>query len=253
MADTQLDGVVEDIAKLRINGRLHDALLGINKVLGQCPQDSGVLAETIKVCILCQQNDLAWNLYLRLRTNADAFRYWEAEYLTRLKISHGDCELPELALLDRHNGTNWLRAYEEEGVDTLFPVMITNCSLDFNEETAIISFNANCTSCGLNQYLQAHRTFLIHREFLCPGCFARQLFNYDNIRTFLEKEFSRATTLDTAQLDDRLYQMGLDLNEDALEGKHFPLISRYLNKDYVVRFAQILIDKLYVRPQGPRP
>ena len=92
--------------------------------------------------------------------------------------------------------------------------------------------------------VELYRTFLVRREFLCPVCFANQLFEYEIIKEFLQKNYKKMLNEQVYTLDDKLRKIQYELNVDTIKGNTYSKISKYLNQDYIFVLNQFLTSRL---------
>ena len=242
---------IGDVITLRQNGLLQDSIIKLNEIIRFHPNDETVLVEALKLLILHQNNEKAYNIYLTLKQKVDANFYWEPEVLTRLQICTNH-QIPELELSDNRKTSKWIALYRTNGTDPLYPVKISDWSVTCNQGPVCYNFIGQCPSCNSTYQFAVHMTLLVEREFLCPVCLARQRIDYETIKTAIEKKsvISKCTNEEKWQMDQTMHEMLIQLDCDAMDGKSFPVMCRYLNIDYLYMVNQLIIGELLPVEEG---
>lgn len=244
MNNPPLGSELENVMRLRREGLISEALGQISRVLQHCPPDGPVLVELIKLLLLSQQNDAAYNAYLALRRLPDTHLFWEAEYLARLEISH-QREIPELRLPRLRRSSQWVTVYRAERVDPLYDVSIVGCSVFFGvDQSGKYLFFCNCPSCNSRYPVAVYTSFLIYREFLCPVCLARQLIRYETIKQFVENRLSFLVSEQVYALDYGMKGIEMELEDDALSDGDLPPLCKMLYTDGSIMAVRSVLNQM---------
>ena len=237
---------LEKIIILREQGFLQDVINKLNNIIRLHPNDGIVLVEALKLSLLHQKNEHAYNIYLALKQIPDGNSFLEPEFLTRLQICTNH-QLPELELFDNTKASKWVSLYRTDGIDPLYPAKITDWSVTCNQGPVSYNFIGQCPSCNSTYHFEVHMTLLVDREYLCPVCLARQTVDYEDIKMAIEKKLAKSkyTNQEKYRLDKTLHEMRIQLNSDAMDGDNFPLICRHLNIDYLYMVNQFIIGGLF--------
>ena len=243
--------VLEDASQLRKQGLLQDAIIKVNQIIKQYPNDEMVLVEVLKLSLLHQNNKHAYNIYLALKLMSKGKTFWEPEFLTRLQISTNH-QIPELALFDNRNTVEWVSLYRTDGTDPLYPVTIKDWSMTCNQGPVCYNFIGQCPSCNTTYQFAVHMTLLVDREYLCPVCLARQAVDYEIIKTAIKEKQAKSNYTDEEKyrLDQTMHETMLQLDSGAMDEDSFPLPCRRLNIDYLYVFNQLLISELFPPKEG---
>ncbi len=227
----------------RENGKCIEVAGDLKTLLKKYPQNSSVFIEIVKMCILVGKIDRAYQFYLKLSKLDNSRIYGEPEYLLRLQIGLQK-PLPGFDELNFEKGANWCQNFIKTGKEVAVAFKIKDISVFCSAGTVNYIFYGACGSCGNLSSVELYRTFLIRREFLCPVCFANQLFEYEAIKEFLQKNYKKMVDEQAYTLDDKLRKIQYELNVDTVKGNSYSKISKYLNQDYIFSLNQFLTTRL---------
>lgn len=242
---------LEDAVSLRQQGLLQDSIIKLNEIIRRHPNDGKVLVEALKLSLLHQNNEHAYNIYLALKHMPDGNKFWEPEFLTRLQI----CTNHQIVELDSDNNrktSKWVSLYRTDRTDILFPVRIIDWSVSCSQGPVLYNFIGQCPSCNSNYQFTVHMTLLVDREYLCPVCLARQTVDYETIKSAIEIKLpnSKYTNGEKYRLDQTMHEMMIQLDYDAMDGTIFPLMCRHLNIDYLYMVNQLIIGGIFSPKEG---
>ncbi len=243
---------LEQITQLRKKGLIDEAIQLIRNMISDYPFDGAANVELIKLLLLSQQNDSAYEVYLLLKQLPGSHSFWEAEYLARLEIVLNR-RLPELNLADLKRSSKWTLDYRIEGTDPLYIANIIDCSIVFEfDQSGRYLFTCVCPSCGGENEARVYTSFMIQKEVLCPGCLAKLVIHYEAIKQFVENNLSSLVGESVYSLDDVLKKMEMEMEDDLLIGGDLPLACKalYLNNSLIIN--QVLVKPLCSQRGGKR-
>lgn len=228
----------------RENGKYIDVAEDLNTLLKKYPQNSSVIIELVKMCILVGEFERAFQYYLKLSRLNNGRIYGEPEYLLRLQIGLQNLPLPGFDELDFEKSAKWCQSFIKTGKEVAVEFKIADISVICSDGTVNYIFFGACGSCGHLSSVELYRTFLVRREFLCPVCFANQLFEYEAINCFLQKNHKKMLNEQVYTLDAKLKKIQYELNVDTIKGNTYSKINKYLNQDYIFILNQFLTIRL---------
>lgn len=226
--------------ELRRTGKIEESFLQTVELFKRFGNEPAVVSEMIKILILYGQSEEGYKLYQFLRSTRGADKFFEAEYLTRLHILTGK-PVPESKTA--RSFSEWIKVYRRQKYDPLYSSEIINCQEFYKNGFTIYNFTLICKSCGAKYELKLRKTFLIDIEFLCFNCFARQKFDSEVIKEFVESEINIGED-EYTYLDSVISKMYIDLNNDSIAGDKFPLISRFMYIDYIFKLNELISRQL---------
>ncbi len=228
----------------RENGKYIDVAEDLNTLLKKYPQNSSVFIEIVKMCILVGKFERAYPFYLKLSRLNNVRIYGEPGYLLRLQIGLQNQPLPGFDELNFEKSAKWCQSFIKTGKEVAVDFKIEDISVICRDGTANYIFSGACGSCNHLSRVRLYRTFLVRREFLCPVCFANQLFEYEAIKEFLQKNYKKMLNKQVYSLDEKLRKIQYELNVDTIKGNTYSKISKYLNQDYIFILNQFLTSRL---------
>ncbi|MFQ5638781.1 MAG: hypothetical protein ACE5IR_12385 [bacterium] len=234
---------LETLEQLRLQRDFKTALSLLKDGLRRYPQSGAVLQEAIKISLLAHKNQQAHKFFQHLCGLPDATRWFEAEYLLRLHLSVQGMEMQECEQLQPKSNAKWCDTYRFRGVDPLYKATITLAGFECKMGPINYDFTLRCASCDVCHRLQVQRTLLIRREFLCPGCFARQFIDYSIIKHFLTNALAKIPADELRKADEKIHQLQNQFNIGATSDPRLPLICRYLNQDYIFMLNEVLLKR----------
>lgn len=218
----------------------------LKALLKRYPLNGLIVSEIVKLLILRNEHERAYQLYLKLSKLPESAAPLEPGCLLRLQIALSGIPISSLDGINHDQHPGWSRTYLQDGVDPLVEFQISDVLVSCISGTVDYTIVGACGSCGQQQEVSLYRTFAVWREFLCPVCFARLLLEYELLKCFLEKKYG-GLMQGVYALDDKFRKIQYRLDVDAVKGEAFTRLSRYLNQDYVFILNNFLIRRLKLK------
>ncbi|MCG8605214.1 hypothetical protein MJD09_09475 [bacterium] len=236
--------MLDKIESLRTSGDVQRAASEINKIIKTQSTHCPTLVEAIKIYLLNDAAPQASKLYSLVRHLPEASDFWRMEYLLRLKLSSKNLPVPEIEQLDKEDCALWCHEFWSTGQDPLYAFTLTNYAATCFDGTVTYDFTGECSSCRSEYHTHVYMTFLIHREYICPICFARQLLDHEMIREFMSHQLSATANEKIEDLDQTLRRIQFELDLDAERSEGFPMLCNYLGQDYVFALNEFLVGRM---------
>lgn len=207
-----------------------------------------VLAETIRLSLLLNKNAQALKLFFHLYKTDQWQEFIDANILLRLKLSFPHDRIVQRCELNPSFGGKWVASYLQKKKEKIYPANLTEWQLTCGDGRSYYNFQSKCLSCGHQHLVSVYMFFLIHREYLCPNCLAKQVLDYEILKSFFETDHVYKQLAGQVDIyDDKLIQLRVTLNNDSLSANEYPLLCQYLNIDYVFIFNQLIMNRLFAQ------
>lgn len=236
---------LEEIKRLRVDGRFNDAFVLLSDVLKNDKVSSADLVEAVRLAILLEQHEVAYDLYLALKRFPDFRGETEIEILLRLKLLLKDKPVPELQSMDFQKGVKWCQSYNVKNEDPVYLVKIQDCVIDCHDGTINYAFRCLCLSCEVVYAVSIRRSLIVSREFFCSNCLARQTIDYALIKNFFKNNPRFSEDLESDNYNSHVLSLKKKLNSDSVEENRFPLLCQYMNIDYTYHLVQLFLKRKF--------
>lgn len=243
--------VLSEIARLRRSNDVAEALNLINQQLKQTPPDPDLMVEAMHQALLMQQNELAARLQRHLLAQpgaADA--QYKPEVWLRTALTLGDTVLHGIDEDSLRAASAWCREFAATRMDPLYPTPLLDLEVDCSDGTTNYRFTAGCPSCQADFEVIIRKSFLVHREYLCPTCLARHYVDFDLIAAYVHDRYSSEDLALMRRLGSNLHTLRYQLSFACRGASAFPDLCQYLNIDYAFFLNQILLRRVFQNSQS---
>lgn len=206
------------LRRLRLEGKFEEATLIIASAIRGKQPSAQALAELIRLMLLLGKVSVAQRTYETLQKMGASGDMLEPECAIRLNLMLDKSSL-NASDFDAVALSRWASDFIHDGIDKTYPLSIRECSLAFNEQQCgIYDLTCVCGSCDSEYIATISTSFLLHREFLCPLCFGRQVLDYENLRQFIETDLEELVGSNVRRMDHVLKSAEMALEDSAFEG-----------------------------------
>lgn len=237
----EIEQQIAELQDLCVRSQVATALSRANTLLKSCPKEASVLLAAIKTYLFAGFTEQAVRLSSVVARLPKSLAVEPAIY-NRLKLSGAD--IHQLTENSDVQAPEWVVQHLETGQDPTYDTVFLDYNIRCFDGSIHYDFKCQCNSCGQKYDLTIASTFLVWRDYFCPSCLAAIVVNYDIIKAFLQGQTASIPQHLTASLDRNLRKLQYELDEDAMKGECYPLISRYLSQDYVFLMNQFIINRL---------
>lgn len=217
--------------------RYQDALESIRSLNLQQEENAPLIGETIRLLLLLNETENALKCFLVLNSLPERLRRIEEEVLVRLEICIGrQVERSRLQVVPATY--SWLHCFKEDLEDRIHVPPMTGCNVVNNART-YYHFGLECPCCGQEYSLCLVGSLLVHKEFLCPVCLARQLVTAENIRDYVTRTHPALT-------GDVIYPSTLaflELRGRLDSDQSLSPVARQLSQDTSFAINQLIINE----------
>ena len=227
----------EHCRQLRFSGQYEEAAKGIVELLDQYPSDKALLTESLRLLINIGDSDKALATYIILNGLYGANNLnIEPEALYRLELARQNSNI--IVSLDIDSA--WINEHKNSGIDTIRKASICDCEVS---TPAIILYNFRyiCHSCGRQSGVRVQTNLLIHKEVLCPFCFARNLITYASICKYIRQSKKQYLPPDIGESNRQLNAIRQKVNKFQ-SSVGVPILAQYINQDFIFWIASKLIN-----------
>lgn len=205
-----------------------------------------ILAETVRLSLLLDKKEQALKLFFHLNKNENRTEFIDANILLRLKLCFPDDAVVQDCELVPAMGGKWVDDFIKNKNEKIYEANLINWYLKCGDGRSYYKFNSKCRSCDHEHLVPVYMFFLIYREYLCPNCLAKQFLNFDVLESFFRADKIDDKLADKIEAcDEKCRQIRVNLNNDTLVDNQYPLMSQYLNIDYVFILNQLIVKRLY--------
>ncbi len=187
-APDDVSAVAADLRRLRLAGRAAEALHLASRSLQTGGQDRAVMGEAIRILICLGEAPAAANLYQTYAAGPQASPELETEVLVRLALLLERREL--LADMDPPPGPSWLVTLLTSGHDPAEPLLVRDLQIRIEIGHSVFAFAGSCPHCGHSLAQEFRDTLLVHRTWVCPGCFGLVRLDHVTARRVLRDKYA---------------------------------------------------------------
>ena len=209
----------QELKNLRAKGKFEEATLLVAKAIKGKRPSAEALVELIKLMLLMGKPQVAEQTYRALSKMSPEAVIREPECGLRLQMVVKGRGADFESKKDFELLGGWTQELLTTGVDPVYPVKITECSLEFNDQQCgIYQLNCSCASCHSAFSITVSTSFLLYREFLCPLCLSRQVIDFENLRGFIDENLSFLMGDQVDRMDQALKDSEIELEDKVLRG-----------------------------------
>lgn len=235
--------ILEKIRLLRVEGKYGEVYTALKNLIES--RNPEAILEAVKLMILVKQFDIAINNFQFLLLNNKEIMKDEPELIYRLETLKPGLIPFDILISHSTREGEWVSLYREKKIDTMYPAHICGCEVH-NFGHIVYNISNICMSCKKAYIIQIVGTLLVHKEYFCPHCFARQMINFDFIKAFIENNHTNLIGGNVSNLNMKICHMQKTINESYLNSD-IPSLVSYLNQDFIFLMNEMIINHVLTK------
>lgn len=208
-----------------------------------------LLIELIRLSVLKKDKSFLKNYLNQFEQFPEYKRRMDEDIFLRLHLSFPDSFNRDKKIDILPKPYTWLNEFKQTKTDKIYDVEVSNCSVYIKNFTHY-KITGICQSCNESHTQVLKGTIIVHKNYFCPVCLARQRLTFTEIRRIIRKKYPQFLMEFPKDFKEdyelKIRRLAKKLNQSS-GNTSIPLLMRYLNQDIISVLNQLSLKSIVRR------